>query len=138
MTALHCCATRPPMRVMREAMTGVFSAGESGRRALSVDTTGLDTRAWEGLATSVEAGIGLWAGALPTDAPSHPGQRSAYREHHDALIARWHDVGLPASRLADLTVTPTCGLAGLSPDRARAVTRDTVDLGRAVAETAAS
>ena len=30
-TALHCCATRPPLRVMREAMTSVFSVGESGQ-----------------------------------------------------------------------------------------------------------
>ncbi|MGB3762396.1 MAG: methionine synthase [Ornithinimicrobium sp.] len=138
MTALHCCASRPPLRVMREAMVGVFSAGESGRRALSVDTTALDARAWEGLATAVEAGIGLWAGAVSTDASPDPRQPSAYREHHAALVRRWQDVGLPPDRLAELTVTPACGLAGLTPDRARSVTADTVDLGRALAETAAS
>ncbi|MGB3593809.1 MAG: methionine synthase, partial [Ornithinimicrobium sp.] len=65
-------------------------------------------------------------------------QPSAYREHRDALVGRWHDVGLPSDRLADLMVSPTCGLAGLTPDRARSVTGDTVDLGRALAETAAS
>ncbi|MGC1207241.1 MAG: methionine synthase [Ornithinimicrobium sp.] len=137
-TVLHCCATRPPLRVMREALAAVFSAGESGRQGLSVDVTGLDARAWEGLATGVESGIVLWAGAIPTTRGTAKGQPSAYREHHDALVSRWRDVGLPIDRLADVTVTPTCGLAGLSPDAAAAATRDTVDLGRALAETAAS
>ena len=105
---------------------------------MSVDTTGLDARAWEGLATSVEAGIELWAGSVPTGTQSHQEQPPAYHEQHDALADQWRDVGLPPSRLAHLTVTPSCGLAGLSPDRARAVTRGTVDLGRALAETAAS
>lgn len=137
-SVLHCCATRPPLRVMREATAGVFGSGESGPQGLSVDTTGLDARAWEGLATAVESGIALWAGAIPTTPVLPQGQPSAYREHHDALVSRWRDVGLPIARLADLTVTPTCGLAGLSPDAAAAATRDTIDLGRALAETAAS
>lgn len=127
-TVLHCCAPRPPLHVMREAMP----------MALSVDIRGLDARAWESLAAVVESGIALWAGAIPTDRPVVQGEPSAYREHHDAVVGRWRDVGLPISRLADLTVTPTCGLAGLSPDAAGAATRDTVDLGRALAETAAS
>lgn len=141
-TALHCCATRPPLRVMREARPG----------ALSVDVTGLDARAWEGLATAVESGTALWAGAVPTSFDSGvestggdalrnvgtDGERSVYQEAHDDLVARWKELGLTIRSLADLTVSPTCGLAGLAPDAAVALTRDCVDLASALAETAAS
>ncbi|CAN5403487.1 methionine synthase [soil metagenome] len=122
-TVLHCCANRPPLRVMREARPG----------GISVDVTGLDARAWEGLATAIESGVSLWAGALDSD--SDP---AAYRKAHDDLVARWREVGLPIARLADLSVTPTCGLAGTSPDEATALTRAVVRLGRDLAETAAS
>ncbi|MGB3828923.1 MAG: methionine synthase [Ornithinimicrobium sp.] len=127
-TVVHCCARRPPLRVMREAQPG----------ALSVDVTGLDARAWEGVATAVESGMTLWAGAIPTARASSTNRPPTYREHHNALVDRWREVGLATTSLADLTVTATCGLAGLSPEDARTITRDTVDLGRALAETAAS
>ncbi len=126
-TALHCCATRPPLRVMSEAKP----------RALSIDTTGLDLRAWEGIATAVESGIGLWAGAIPTHR-EETGEPSAYRAEHDALVTRWRDVGLEVRGLADVTVTPACGLAALSPTAAKDLTIAVNHLGRDLAETAKS
>lgn len=126
-TALHCCATRPPLRVMREAKP----------EALSVDTTGLDVRAWEGIATAVESGIQLWAGAIATHR-EETGEVSAYRAEHDALVTRWRDVGLEIRGLSGVTVTPTCGLATLSPAAAKDLTLAVNRLGRDLAETAAS
>ncbi len=125
--ALHCCVTRPPLRVMRDAKPG----------ALSIDTTGLDSRAWEGIATAVESGIELWAGAIPTRREDSA-EPSAYRAEHDALVTRWRDVGLELISLANVTVTPACGLAALSPQAAKEMTVAVHRLGRDLAETAAS
>ncbi len=125
--AVHCCATRPPLRVMREAKPG----------ALSIDTTGLDSRAWEGIAIAVESGIELWAGAIPTRRED-TGEPSAYRAELDALVTRWRDVGLETKGLSGVTVTPACGLATLSPAAAKDLSVAVNRLGRDLAETAAS
>ncbi len=125
--ALHCCATRPPLRVMRDARPG----------ALSIDTTDLDSRAWEGIATAVESGTQLWAGAIATRRED-AGEPSAYRAEHDALITRWRDVGLEVKGLAHVTLTPACGLATLSPQAAKDLTVAVNRFGRDLAETAAS
>lgn len=120
-TVLHCCADRPPVAVLRDA----------GPDALALDLETLGPREWESVATALEAGARLWAGALPTD-----GDPTAYPAWHEALVDRWREVGLPVRDLADITVTPACGLAGASPDRARSLTDAAVRLGRQLAETA--
>ncbi|MGB5953034.1 MAG: methionine synthase [Ornithinimicrobium sp.] len=121
-TVLHCCARRPPLRVMREAAPG----------GISIDTTGLDIRRWEGIAVAVESGIRLWAGALATDV-----NPAGYRPSHEELVRRWREVGLPMADLAHLSITPACGMAGLSPQDARDLSGATVRLGRDLAESAA-
>jgi hypothetical protein len=74
----------------------------------------------EALGEALEAGIALIAGVVPTDGsaglagPSDPGRTVA------PMRALWNRIGLPAESLADLAVSPTCGLSGLSPDAARA------------------
>ncbi len=120
-TVLHCCADHPPVSVMRDARPD----------GLALDTSMLGPRGWESVAVAVEDGVQLWAGAVPTD-----GEHTAYREHHEDLVARWREVGLPTRDLAQVTVTPACGLAGASPAQARAVTETTVRLAADFAETA--
>jgi len=121
-TVVHCCAGRPPLRVLREA----------GPDGIAIDTGDLDASAWESLATAVEAGTGLVAGALATEADP-----ASFRVAHDTLVDRWHEVGLPRAGLAEVGVTPACGLLGTSPRQALALTRATVHLARELAQTAA-
>jgi hypothetical protein len=54
------------------------------------------------------------------------------------LIEAWRRVGLPLADLSNVTLTPACGLAGLTPSGARNVQRLAVDAARALTETAGS
>lgn len=112
-TIVHCCAADPPLPLLRSV----------GADALSLDVALLGPRGWEGVAVAVEDGIRLHAGAVPTDGTSPRAQDVA-----DRLESAWRRVGMPQGGLADLVVTPACGLAGLAPDIARAVQRAAVDV----------
>lgn len=112
-TVVHCCAADPPLPLLRSVGAG----------ALSLDVALLGPRGWEGVAVAVEDGIRLHAGAVPTDGTSPRAQDVA-----DRLESAWRRVGMPQGGLADLVVTPACGLAGLAPDLARAVQRAAVDV----------
>ncbi|NLG21039.1 MAG: methionine synthase [Actinomycetales bacterium] len=119
-TAVHCCAEEPPVALLRGA----------GAEALALDVTRLRTREWDAVAEAVEAGTTLWAGALSTSRPT------AYGQVVETLGTRWHELGLPPATLADLGVTPACGLAGATPTTARDITAATVEAARALAEEA--
>ena len=118
-TVLHCCAADPPLPLLR-------SAGPSG---VSVDTSLLRPRGWEGVAVAVEDGIRLHAGAVPTDGSLTRPQAVA-----DRLLEAWRRIGMPLASLADVVVTPACGLAGVSPDLARTIQRAAVDTARELDE----
>jgi methionine synthase II (cobalamin-independent) len=121
-TIIHCCAANPPLELLRAAEPG----------ALSVDATLLGARGWEGLAVAVESGIRLHPGLVPTD-----GSRTRAQDLADALVEPWHRVGMPLSALADVVVTPTCGLAGASPQGARSILRAAVETAVEISERAA-
>lgn len=115
--AVHCCAPRPPLPLLREA----------GVDAVSLDVRGLDPAGWESVAATVEAGAGLWAGVLPT-APAEPAARPlTLAEVLDPLVRPWRDVGLAEAGLDDVVLTPSCGLASSTPDEARAAHRLVAD-----------
>ncbi|HEX3003148.1 MAG TPA: methionine synthase [Angustibacter sp.] len=120
-TALHCCAGDAPVALMRE----------SGAQAVSLDVSLLDASGWESVAAGVEAGVALWAGAVPT-----AGDLPATRRLADAVGSRWREVGLPLADLAGVVVTPTCGLAGASPAGARAALRRSVEVAAELTERA--
>jgi hypothetical protein len=122
-TAIHCCAPDLNWPLLRG----------TGASALAVDTTLLGPRGWESVAATVESGVALWAGVLPTD-----GAATSVSSTVGALDDRWREVGLPVADLTDVTVTPTCGLAGLTPDQARSVQQMAADTARALTETAGS
>ncbi|GAA4345525.1 uroporphyrinogen decarboxylase/cobalamine-independent methonine synthase family protein [Angustibacter luteus] len=120
-TAVHCCAPDVPIALLRDA----------GAQALALDVTLLGPSGWESVAASVEAGTRLWAGLVPT-----LGEVPAASELAGRLARWWHDVGLPVVDLADVVVTPTCGLAGASPPGARAALVRSRETARELAERA--
>ena len=122
-TVVHCCASDVPLALLRD--TGV--------KAVSLDIALLGPKSWESVAATVESGVDLWAGAVPTDATD-----AKVTGVIDPLVAAWHSVGLPRSDLSRVTLTPACGLAGLTPKAARSVQQLAVDAARALTETAGS
>lgn len=123
-TVVHCCAGDPPLALLRSA----------GPSALSVDLTLLRPRALEGIAVAVEDGIRLFAGVVPTTAGESPPVRTVA----DRLSEAWRRVGMPLAALAHVTVTPTCGLAGVPPHEARSRLRTAVEVAAELAERSAS
>jgi methionine synthase II (cobalamin-independent) len=103
--ALHCCAPAPPVGLFRDA----------GATAVALDldlVTDLDP-----LGEVLDAGVGLLAGAVPARAPSAPDSDRVA----DRVRELWHRLGFAAERLpARVVVTQACGLAGASPEYARA------------------
>ena len=102
---VHCCAPRSPLDLFRAAGAG----------AVSFDL-GL-VQELDSIGTAVEAGTQLFLGVVPgTDTPLPAAKATAAR-----VQAWWRDLGFPAEELAAaVTLTPSCGLAGASPDYARA------------------
>ncbi len=123
---VHCCAPEVPF----ECLT---SAGASG---ISFDLSLLRRRDEDALGEVAEAGLGIAIGAVPAVDDTRDGSASrrdraaarpdrgegAARETAAAVISLWRRIGLPLGTLTQqVVVTPACGLAGASPDRARAV-----------------
>ncbi len=142
-TVVHCCAPDVPFVVLRDA----------GVTAVSVDIAELTPKGWESLAATIESGVDLWAGVIPTtEAPpsvqpgslaSEPARgraraKASVSDVFGPLLEAWRRVGLPVADLSRVTLTPACGLAGLTPSGARDVQRLTVEAARALTETAGS
>ena len=136
-TVVHCCAADVPLALLRN--TGV--------KAVSLDTTLLGDKGWESVAATVESGLHLWAGVVPSDPtePTEPtdGTRAKVNiakvtDVIDPLVEAWRRVGLPLSDLSRVTLTPACGLAGLTPSGARSVQRLAVNAAQALTEIAGS
>jgi hypothetical protein len=119
-TVIHCCDGAVPLPLLRA----------TGAGAVSLDTTGLTAMQWESVAATVEDGVALWAGCLPTDG-------SWTREAAvDALTTGWRRTGMSSSGVDGLTVTPACGLAGAQPPAARDLQRRAVDVASALTDVA--
>lgn len=104
---VHSCAGDPPVDALVEA----------GARFLALDLAKLGGRRWDQVAAAHEAGVRLWAGLdLGGTDPARP------------LLRAWSELGLPVTDLDQTGVIPPCGLAGATPDGARASTRRTVEL----------
>ncbi|HSP59878.1 MAG TPA: methionine synthase [Ornithinimicrobium sp.] len=121
--AVHSCARDVPLDLLRRA----------GVDAVSLDVSLLRRPGWEGVGALLDAGVALWAGVLPAGASG----TTSSRDHVDRFLLRWRELGLPAADLARLTLTPACGLAGQTPQEARATTRATVQAAARVAEASA-
>jgi methionine synthase II (cobalamin-independent) len=102
---VHCCATRAPLDLFRAA----GAAGVSFDSGLVQDL--------DAIGTAVEAGTHLLVGVVPgTDSVLGTPKATASR-----LQGLWRELGFPAEALhAAVTLTPACGLAGVTPPYARA------------------
>ncbi len=126
---VHCCGPDAPVAVVRSA--GAAGVGLDLALATDLDPIG----------EAVDAGLGLFAGALPTSGPGGAG--AVPRPDAAAAATRvkqlWGKLGFP---LADLpkrvVVTPACGLALASPATARAVTTATREAARRLLDEAYS
>jgi methionine synthase II (cobalamin-independent) len=104
---VHCCAAPVPFAIIRAA----------GAHAVYVDLALLQGAQLDALAEAVDAGTGIFAGAVhPLDFERHQGRVLAKR-----IIDIWRRLGLPlAGAPRQVVIAPACGLAGASPDQATA------------------
>ena len=117
-TVVHCCHPAAPLPLLRA----------TGARALAVDLTAATPARWESVAATLDAGTGVYAGCLPTDGSgTDTGARTL-------VLDGLERTGLAAAALRGLVVTPTCGLAALTPEGARTVVRSALDTARRLGE----
>jgi hypothetical protein len=121
-TIVHCCDPGIPLPLLRATGVG----------AVALDVTALSPQRWESIAATVEDGVALYAGCLPTDGTGTVRGASA------AVVRGWGEAGMSPRDLGALTATPACGLAGLTPDGAWRVQRAAVDVAAEWSERAES
>jgi methionine synthase II (cobalamin-independent) len=112
-TVVHCCAGPTPFLLIKAA----------GAAAVSFDLSLLRRNEIELVAEVAEAGLALFAGALPASAVQRlvNGPPLPARQTADSVVTLWRHAGLAPGLLApQVVITPACGLAGLSPAAARA------------------
>lgn len=90
----------------------------AGADGIALPLKALTNRQWEQVAGASEAGKKFWAGALDV-ATGWPLPRVA--DCVESVWRPWRQLGLPPSLLAAIRVTPSAGLAGLTPSQATAV-----------------
>ncbi len=120
---VHCCAENPPIALMRKA--GAAFVSMDFTRALSVATM-------DELGEAVEAGLGVIAGLVGTGAQG--GVLSDVGRTVEPILSLWRRLGLAAEQLREVAVSPTCGLAGASPQTALAAMRLCREAGSRLAE----
>jgi methionine synthase II (cobalamin-independent) len=104
---LHCCADEVPVSALREV----------DLHALSLDVARVSRATFEDLAAWVDSGRQLWPGVVPTAEP--PGGAND-ADLTRTLLTWWADLGwADAAALPEQVVTPSCGLAGGTPEWAR-------------------
>lgn len=123
--AAHCCASGVPVALLRAA----------GATAVSLDLDLLDlddATAVDPLGEFLDSGGGLFAGAVST-APA--GGRADAKGIAERLRELWRQFGFAAERLPEqVVVAPVCGLAGASPEHARAALAACREAGRRLAD----
>jgi hypothetical protein len=109
---VHCCAPEIPFPCI----------AKSGATAASFDLSLLRRSDEDAFGEAVEAGIGMFTGAVPTEPAAGPREaEAAARATGTAVIDLWLRIGLPPARLTEqVVITPACGLAGASAGYARA------------------
>ncbi|MEE2521362.1 hypothetical protein V1639_06065 [Pseudarthrobacter sp. J75] len=92
----------------------IFAAGADG---VAVPLKALTTRQWEHLATGIESGKRLWAGAADVGGSSLP----ATADIVESVWRPWRQLGLTPESVPAVRLTPSAGLEGLQPKQATAV-----------------
>ena len=105
---VHCCAASVPFGIIRQ----------SGARGVGFDFSLLRPEDEDPFAEAVEAGVGMFTGVIQGVGSERP-QPSELAKR---VIDLWLRISLPPGRCTEqVVVTPACGLAGASPERATAV-----------------
>jgi methionine synthase II (cobalamin-independent) len=118
---VHSCAPDVPFALLRRA----------GATGISFDFTLLTERDDDAIGEAVEGGTRLLAGVVPTT----EGALSDPAGSVMGVRTLWRRLGLHPGLLADaVTLTPTCGLAGVSPAYARAALAQCVKAARSLAD----
>ncbi|GHB66854.1 hypothetical protein GCM10010377_67240 [Streptomyces viridiviolaceus] len=118
---VHSCAPDVPFALLRRA----------GVAGVSFDFALLTERDDEAIGEAVEGGTRLFAGVVPgTDGPLSDPAGSVM-----GVRTLWRRLGLQPGLLAEaVTVTPSCGLAGASPEYARRALAHCVRAARSLAD----
>jgi methionine synthase II (cobalamin-independent) len=120
---VHCCAADIPFGLIRGA----------GAAGISFDLRLLSEKQDDTIAETIEAGVTLFAGVIPSTDPAEPRAVSVKALLDRVLALR--RLGFPPARLArSMAVTPSCGLAGASPAWARRALKLAADTARAAEE----
>lgn len=107
---VHCCAPRVPFSLLRAAGAG----------AISFDVRLLGRGDEDPLGESIDAGIGLFLGVVPTSAADRSDDGGV--QDADAARGLWRRIGFAPEKLTETAVvTPACGLAGATPSEVREV-----------------
>jgi methionine synthase II (cobalamin-independent) len=123
--AVHCCADRPPVALLREAGADIISFDAT----LLADAPG---RRWDELGETWDSGATLFLGLVPALEPDEDVTLHDLAKPALAMVDR---LGFPRTWLAERAVpTPTCGLAGASTTWATQALRLTADLAKAFVE----
>ncbi|HLX49819.1 MAG TPA: methionine synthase [Streptosporangiaceae bacterium] len=105
---VHCCAVSAPYKIILQ----------SGARGISLDLSLLRPEDEDPFAEAVEAGAGVLAGGIQGVDAGRPEPRELAR----LITGVWRRIGLSLARCTgQVVITPACGLAGASPERATAV-----------------
>lgn len=122
---VHCCATRPPIGLLRAAGAGAISLDATllaGSPAKLLDELG---EAWDG-------GVELFLGLVPA---TDPGKPLTLKEIARPAFELTDRLGFNRSILAERAVaTPACGLAGATESWVRRALSLTRDIGKAFVE----
>ncbi len=141
-TVVHCCGGDVPFGIIRGC----------GANAVSFDLSQVRTGNWDALAEATEAGLGLLVGAAsstpdtertafsrpsarPVGPPTGPVPRVTPATVARSVADAWRTMGLPPRACApQVVITPACGLAGASPEGARATARRAREAARILPE----
>ncbi|MBB2900007.1 hypothetical protein FHR75_000795 [Kineococcus radiotolerans] len=126
--AVRAAGAEPVLR-LRSEDAPLALAREAGAAGVALDVRALGSTAWESVAATVEGGLRLWAGVLPA-----AGTVPAVGALVDAVRVPWRRVGLPATALADVVLTPAEGLAGTDPGAVRGLLTRLREAAAALAE----
>lgn len=120
--AVHCCAKAVPWELLQR----------SNIHAVGIDVSALDDIALDGFGEFVDSGRTVMLGLVPPTSSEGPPSTRKLAEKAAALTDRF---GFERSLLSDrIGITPTCGLAGATPQWARSA----VELAQKVADVLAS
>lgn len=107
---VHCCARGVPYSLLRAA----------GAKAISVDLALVPERDDDEVGETIDAGVGLFLGAVASAAADQEGASAARAAAR--IRSLWGRLGFPPGEIArQVVVTPACGLAGASPRYVRSV-----------------